>query len=57
MKEDLAACGSKVSGFHAHEGACLRMGKEGGVNRVFYMCNEENRPTEQLNLNAFNVAQ
>lgn len=57
MKEDLAACGSKVSGFHAHEGAHLHMGKEGGVSRGFYMCDEDNRPTEQLNLNAFSVAQ
>lgn len=27
------------------------MGEEGGVNQGFYMCDEENRPTEQLNLN------
>lgn len=51
------SCCMWEQGFHAHEGACLHMGEEGGVNRGFYMCDEENRPTEQLNLNAFNVAQ
>lgn len=33
------------------------MGKEGGVSQGFYMCDEDNRPTELLNLNAFSVAQ
>lgn len=41
-------------GFHAHGGACLRMGEEGAVNGGFCMCDEANCLTEQLN--AFSAA-
>lgn len=50
-------CGTEVSVFHTREGACLRMGEEGGVQRGFRMHDEENQPSKEFNVNALSVAQ
>lgn len=47
----------KVLGFQAHKSSCLHAWEEGAVNQGFYVCDEENQPSIELNINAFSVAQ